>query len=429
MADMMGNLIQHNLPWTLGMAMFYACAQYYQHGGPTPPSKSKWFWTAAKDDAFIHGYSPRTTDTFASTLQQTLAVPTMTVTSGTTTTIKVTPSVSTETITSTPNATNWRMESLISTITFTSTATNWLTESSTSTTTIKSCTSTVHPFARTVTQSVSVDITTTETTTVKPTFTKTITETAQPTKTVYSDSAPPGFLHSNTWSPYVFYLVLALALGYCARLQYQLSRFKMSKLYKEHEDKKQEMQKKWEEARKEIRVKAKEVMNREKKANDREQKLQQEIMQIKSDADLKVAEASRELNSLKPKLEFLGDIISDDGMDTLDVTSMSLSLEEFEESLTEWLDSKYLKDEDVLKKRLEEANRVGESLMRQRDQANAQLNRYAKEMGGHVDLEVINYDLRHANNTLHVHVSELGGKLEEARRQIKELREGTSRMD
>jgi hypothetical protein len=280
-----------------------------------------------------------------------------------------------------------------------------------------------------VTQSVSVDITTTETTTVKPTFTKTITETAQPTKTVYSDSAPPGFLHSNTWSPYVFYLVLALALGYCARLQYQLSRFKMSKLYKEHEDKKQEMQKKWEEARKEIRVKAKEVMNREKKANDREQKLQQEIMQIKSDADLKVAEASRELNSLKPKLEFLGDIISDEGMDTLDVTSTSLSLEEFEESLTEWLDSKYLNDEDVLKKQLEEANRVGESLMRQRDQANAQLNRYAKEMGGHVDLEVINYDLRHANNTLHVHVSELGGKLEEARRQIKELREGTSRMD
>ncbi|KAH5158548.1 hypothetical protein HBH69_060920 [Parastagonospora nodorum] len=320
------------------MTMFYACAQYYQYGGPTPPSKSKWFWTAAKDEAFIHGYSPHTTDTFASTLLQTLAVPTTTVTSGTTTTITVTPSVSTETITSTSIATNWRTESLTSTITSTSTATNWLTESSMSTTTIKSCTSTVHPFARTVTQSVSVDITTTETTTVKPTFTKTITETAQPTKTVYSDSSPPGLLHSNTWFPYVFYLVFALALGYCARLQYQLSRFKKSKLYKEHEDKEKEMQEKWEEARKEVRVKAKEVMRREKKANDKEQKIQQEITQIKSDADLKVAEASRKLNSLKPKLELLGDIISDDGVEIPDVTSVSLSLEDFEEALTKWLE-------------------------------------------------------------------------------------------
>ncbi|KAH4007482.1 hypothetical protein HBI13_089350 [Parastagonospora nodorum] len=302
------------------MTMFYACVQYYQYGGSTPPSKSKWFWTAAKDEAFKHGYSTHTTDTFASTLLQTLAVPTTTVNSGTTTTITVTPSVSTETITST------------------STATNWLTESSMSTTTIKSCTSTVHPFARTVTQSVSVDITTTETTTVKPTFTKTITETAQPTKTVYSESAPPGLLHSNTWFPYVFYLVFALALGYCARLQYQLSRFKKSKLYKEHEDKKKEMQEKWEEARKEVRVKAKEVMRREKKANDKEQKIQQEITQIKSDADLKVAEASRKLNSLKPKLELLGDIISDDGVEIPDVTSVSLSLEDFEEALTKWLE-------------------------------------------------------------------------------------------
>lgn len=170
----------------------------------------------------------------------------------------------------------------------------------------------------------------------------------------------------------------------------------------------------------EVIVRAKEVKRREKKAGRKEQKLQEEMTQIKSDADLKVAEASRELNSLKPKLELLGD--------TINVTSMSLSLEEFEEALTKWLEARDREEEDALKELLKDANRVANSLRKQRDQANAQLNKYANEKGAPGGVEVSNYELRHTINALLANESELEGKLEEAERQNKELREGKSRV-
>jgi hypothetical protein len=390
MADMIGNMIEYSLPWTLGMSMFYACAQYYKYGGPTPPSKSEWFWTAAMDDG-----SPHTTDAYVSTLLQTL-VPTTTVTSGTTTTITVTPSVPTETRTSTSIATNWRTESLISTMT------------------IKSCTSTVHPFAQTVTQSVSFDITTTETTTIKPTFTKIITEMVQPTRIVYSDSAPPGLFRFNTWFPYTFYLLFAFTLGYCARLRNQLSRFKRSNLYKEHEDKQRVMNEK----SNEVIARAKEIKRREKKVERKEQKLQEEISQIKSEADLKAAEASRELNSLEQKLELLGNMI--------DVDPMSISLEEFEVSLMKRPVSRDREEKDALNS-LEKANIVAYSLKKQLDQANDQLKKYGKE-AGRPDLEVIIYELREDINTLVADVAELKWKLDKAQLEIKELREGKIRV-
>lgn len=374
------------------MSMFYACAQYYKYGGPTPPSKSEWFWTAAADDD-----PPHTTDAYVSTLLQTLAAPTTTVTSGTTTTIIVTPSVPTETITSTSIATNWRTESLIST------------------TTIESCTSTVHPFAQTVTQSVSFDITTTETTTIKPTFTKIITEMVQPTKIVYSDSAPPGLLRSNIWFPYAIFLILASALGYCARLQYQLSRFKRSSLYKEHEEKNRVLNKK----RNEVIARAKEIKRREKNFERKEQKLQEDISQIKSDADFKAAEVSRELNSLKPKLELLGDMIN--------VDSMSISLEEFETSLTNWLVSRDREKEDALKDSLEKVNIAAVSLKKQRDQAYDQLNKCANE-AGMPDVAVSNYEIREDISKSLADVAELEGKLDKAKREIKELREDKIRV-